>query len=593
MNNSIYSEDYSREDLKKEMCDLLTEFEYPVGQGVDKIIDTWETNKRDIIESFKRHPNYNGRFQIVFSHDYNREINTNAVHSFALYLNNEVLSRFIAIEENDSKVSFYDLYNKEISIKEEYSSVVDKLLTLIGYMQRYVDHQFLTDDDITTLNYKFSDYKLSSGQKVSRAIRKILKGLGVENFADTEQGKEERREYEREYAKFSDAINPLKITRHTIISCNPIDYYTMSFGNSWASCHTIDKENLRDREGDSYSGCYSSGTESYMLDNSSIIFYTVDSSYNGVEFELEDKVNRCMFHIGNEKIVQGRVYPQSNDSVNDIYKDIREIVQSVISTCWNIPNLWTNVKGTGECKSVILSDGTHYKDYYHFEKCNVSYVQDHKNKDRLTIGHLPICPNCGKEHDQEDFIVCKACSPNAIVCSSCGCIIEDDEEDGIWIDGECYCSDCVFYCDYHDCWEPINGSIYEVNGLGTVCEEALGNENIIQCDFCDSYFYDINQGVETEDGYHYCCDQCAIEDGAILVDGKYNQFWLSDLSDENLEYYNVHYCNNCNTYFEEDTCSVFIEDEDIYFCSNQCAEEDGYFYDEDEDKWEKECVVSM
>lgn len=593
MNNSIYSEDYSREDLRKEMCDLLTEFEYPVGQGVDKIIDTWETSKRDIIESFKHHPNYNGRFQIVFSHDYNREINTDAVHSFALYLNNEVLSRFIAIEENDSKVSFYDLYNTEISIKEEYSSVVDKLLTLIRYLLRYVDHQFLTDDDITILNYKFSDYKLSSGQKVSRAIRKILKGLGVENFADTEKGKEERREYERKYAKFSDAINPLKITRHTIISCNPIDYYTMSFGNSWASCHTIDKENLRDREGDSYSGEYSSGTESYMLDNSSIVFYTVDSSYDGEEFELEDKINRCMFHIGKEKIVQGRVYPQSNDSVNDIYKDIREIVQSVISTCWDIPNLWINVKGTDECKSVIWSKGTHYKDYYYFDKCNVSYIQGCTNKDRLIVGHYPIYPNCGEEHDKEDFIICAACNPNIKHCANCGCIIEDDENYE-WVEGEYYCQDCIFYCDYHDCWEPITESPYEVDGLGEVCEGALQeDENIVQCDSCGNYFYYPNRGMKTEDGYFYCCSQCAREDGAILIDGKYNLFWLTDLSDENLQYYNVRYCDNCNTYFEEDTCSVFIEDEDIYLCSKQCAEEKGYFYNEDKDKWEKECIVTM
>ena len=39
------------------------------------------------------------------------------------------------------------------------------------------------------------------------------------------------------FAKYADSINPIKVKRHTVLSVHPIDYYTMSFGNSWTSCH--------------------------------------------------------------------------------------------------------------------------------------------------------------------------------------------------------------------------------------------------------------------------------------------------------------------------------------------------------------------
>ena len=162
----------------------------------------------------------------------------------------------------------------------------------------------------------------------------------------------------------------------------------------------------------SYHGQYSGGTLSYMLDETSAVFYTVDKSYDGDKIELEPKINRNMFHIGNNKIVQGRVYPQTSDGNGDTYTEIRNIVQKVIADCMGRPNMWTLKRGTSECEKVIISKGVHYRDYENFESCNVSYLKldnDEIDENKITVGHTPICPCCGETHYNSEAIECECC----------------------------------------------------------------------------------------------------------------------------------------------------------------------------------------
>ena len=263
--------------------------------------------------------------------------------------------------------------------------------------------QFVNENARDYFGRYFKDANIKKGQKLSRAVNKVLSMIGIDKHQD----------YNKEFAKFADAINPLKIKRHTVISIHPIDFFTMSFGNSWSSCHTIDKENDRGISSDtSWRGCNSSGTMSYMLDETSCMFYTVDASYNGNTIELENKINRCMFHYYDNQLVQGRVYPQSNDSgANSLYRDIREIAQKVFSDMLEVPNYWTNKNGTSVCYDRIISTGTHYKDYYNYDNCNVSTLKDDRSSHKfINVGHNPICPSCGKTHTRTRNIECYSCN---------------------------------------------------------------------------------------------------------------------------------------------------------------------------------------
>ena len=597
--------DEEKSILRKQIIDLLVDYDYnPTNYGVEKILNEWIRNNGWMINLFKKHPKYNGKFQIVFDSDYPRTCNKPIIVEFGHWLERKAkdlrkekkLSPFsyeecvkiyrkldnvcdymsyiqdrnysVSVngrtleetrEERDKWIKRVRVYQTaqsqgkiylydDISYDIESWNMYINMINFARLVRNNIEH-IATEDFAYEVNRLFPKAKAVAGQKVSRIVNKVytLSGLPVD------------KEYNQEYAKYTDALNPLMIKRHTIISCHPVDFLTMSFGNSWASCHTIDKKNVRNKPG-SYSGAYSSGTLSYMLDGSSFVYYTVDKDYNGNEYESQDKINRNMFHMGEDKLVQARVYPQATDGDTGIYKQIREIAHKVIADCLGVPNLWKNVKGTDECRNVIYTKGTHYSDYTNFGDCNVSYLKDETdvvNKKKITVGHSPICPNCGTEHHYSEAVECDECYQDRKKCCNCGDAY--DEEDMHYINGEWHCEDCCFYCDYHEEWE-LGDSVY-VEGYGTVCEDAIdSSEDFYTCHHCGETFYTGSRRganyIYTEDGTYFCGTDCAErEDYASTSSGE----WYP--ADE------VHFCEHCNEWVHEDDWNSELE------CCTECEEE--------------------
>jgi len=593
-----------REALRTEIKDLLDEYYYhPTDAGVNAILDEWIKNKGWMVNLFKKHPNYNGKFQIAFDCNYQRKCNTQALGDFGYWLErqaNHVLKEIVLGKFTYGEV--YEFYNKinsilynisnirshggrnilvdgrtEQELKAEQTKWYEKYREYNNSEEIYIDNCIAYSKEsyhekvgLYRISCLIRDYKESvadeyfaervnkylpkvkavAGQKTSRIIGKICKLTGLDKLED----------YNREYAKYCDAINPLAIKRHTVLSCHPIDYLTMSFGNSWASCHTVDKYNRRGMPND-YSGCYSSGTLSYMLDGSSFVYYTVDKAYNGNEYELQPKINRNMFHMGEDKLIQARVYPQSSDGEDGIYKQIREISQKVISDCLEVPNMWKNTSGTSVCDAVIDSYGTHYRDYTHFSNCNVSYLKfensESKNMNYIIVGHDPICPCCGEKHEYQEAIECEDCYVDEYTCACCGA--RHDRSDMHEINGQWYCNSCCFYCEYHEEWESYPDDSIYVRDYGRVCDNALSyGDDFHFCESCDEYFYNNGDAIYTEDRKWFCDESCAESAGYRYVesDGWYK-------SDE------LYYCEECDEWVhtsgwnsEHDCCVNCVPDED-------------------------------
>lgn len=476
-----------RNDLLCAMDSLLSKYNYhQTKEGLNVIIDTWYHNKAHIIELFKKHPNYNGNYQIEFDAEYTRDLD---------------LETAIDVLEGFNYVSIDEIMVEPDTIR----NILRFFYTII---QKNRDSVTLTSSEADELNSIYTGCHAREGQKISKVFGKMARETGLNNFED----------YNTLYPRFCDAINPLTFSRKTILSVNPIDYYTMSFGDSWQSCHTIDKHNQRRNNGEGYQGCYSSGTESYMLDSTSFIFYTINEDLEqnkGTANELCDKAQRCMFHLGEDKLIQGRVYPQGTDGADHVYREIREIVQKIISECFEIPNYWTNKMGTGECNRVIESIGTHYRDYLNFSNCNVSFLKNNFNPNRkyITVGNTPICPCCGEKHGEEATIECENCYNEKRACTSCGCRVSEDE--GRIIDGFFYCDDCIIWCDYHHCYE-INEYIdfIHIHNFGIVCEEGymkLDEGGLIgRCSNCECILYTPDSYTDENGNYfddQYCLNQ--------------------------------------------------------------------------------------
>lgn len=489
VNISEIINDEERKVLLEDMKGLLSEYDYQyTEEALNKIIDTWATNKAELITAIKKHPNYlQGKFMIVFSHNFDRTVDKTAINGFKKWLLNS--ETCFAVREFMTE----EMRNEVIDYGRKLPNDIFCFLTEMTNMTG----QYIDDYIVERLDNISPDLHAHKGQKMSRVINKLLTYVGFNKLPD----------YNREFAKYADALNPLQITRHTILSVNPLDYLTMSFGNSWASCHTIDKENKRNMP-NSYEGMYSSGTVSYMLDKPSMVFYTVDASYNGNDFWHEPKINRQMFHWGEEKLVQGRLYPQDNDGDNSVYTPYREIVQNIMSELFEFPNLWTVAKGTSAAGRYVCSYGTHYRDYDNYDNCTLSRIKGSENEKYINVGHDPICIKCGNEHDIQENISCCA---RKVTCAECGCEIDEDE--ARYIDGEYYCDDCSFWCDC--CDEYRVGVATEVRGGGTVCSSCL-EDHYTFCDDCEEYVR--NRYINEINGEHICnecfeenfgpCDHC-------------------------------------------------------------------------------------
>ena len=520
--------DEERKYLLDNMKELLSEYDYKYTfDALESIIDTWATNKADLITAFKKHPNYiEGKFMIAFGKDCTREIDVIAVREFSNWL------KFYPIRDLVSDIP-EEIEIQRIRGKNTYlpGRLWDFLTSL-----SLIPYRTINENTAENINEILPNIHAHTGQKTSRVINKICTYLGYNKHPD----------YNREFAKYADALSPMTIKRHTVLSVNPLDYLTMSFGNSWASCHTIDKENKR-KMPNNYSGCYSSGTISYMLDPSSMVFYTVDASASGNDLWNEPKINRQMFHYGQEKLVQGRLYPQDNDSTqgDELYNSYRAIVQEIMSQILEVPNLWVVSKGTSAADRFIYSYGTHYKDYRNYGNCTLSRIKGSENDNCFDVGHAPICIYCGEEHDYEENICC--CM--ILRCADCG--DELDEDEVIYVDGEPYgepyCRACVSYCEYCESYHRQE-EFYIESENSYVCEDCF-DEHYDTCCECGRYFNrddlfypdDGNIVCESCLEEHYTrCDECDewVRNDAIhqhgdrwLCDYCYNEA-LDDETDE-------------------------------------------------------------
>lgn len=356
-------------------------------------------------------------------------------------------------------------------------------------IMRYYYSQFIDDECAKKINDLFPEAKAVSGTKTSKVARKILTKYFRGDFKNADK-------FESEYAKYSDAINPIAIPRKTIISWHIMDFLTSSFGVNWTSCMSPDKNNLHEYSGRTagYRGCYSSGTLSYGLDDSTIILYTVNSDAKKPYWNLP-KIDRQLFHISENgtSIIQGRYYPYDqgdagNNASYEEYEPNRLLIQSIISKAYGFNNIWKNKRGTSDCSCYSDSYGTHYRDYLSYNNCNISYLPN-TPIETIYIGHDPICPSCGKEHYEGEWCTCDSCR-NMQVCAACGEVHHINEM--LEIGGQYYCDNCSFYCSWHEDRE-IGNYYQHVLNYGDVCEEGFNelvhNELIHKDSYTDDWFY--------------------------------------------------------------------------------------------------------
>lgn len=407
--------------------------------------------------------------------------------------------------------------------------------------------------------------KCSINQRASRALNAALKAFGVPDCVD---------DYEQQFGLIADAVNPLAITRHTLLSVHPCDYLHMSYGNSWGSCHNIDN------------GCYMAGTLSYMGDGTSMIFYTVDRSFEGEKYFMERRINRQVYAFDNNVLIQSRLYPDYHDTTNRV--NFRNAVQSIFATCLGMPNIWTLKTHNDSVNewTETADYSQHYPDYDYNEYCATVSLLNGAEHGPVLIGSKCYCISCGDRLDESGSLHCEC--EGEYGCYNCG--DHHNEDDMHFIDGEWYCEDCCHYCDYCEAWVLGDTEEVLVDGHWMYVCDSCKDSQLSRCDCCGNWF---TSGLIEVDGNYYCedcfesedfvfcgdCETWVTGEDAVSIDGG-NTVVCADCAEKN---YTM--CSDCGEWFSGELAVV---DGHRYVCAD-CLE-DKYHQCEKCGEWVSEAM---
>lgn len=425
MNKNDLSKKWSKycntDKLVDDMMALLKKYKHRHSEhGVCTLLDTYFTQKEPLIKLFMTSNHYIGDMRISLKKEFERQISSNEISSFFCNIHDKLSSMQILKDmDSDGKkmVDYLMTGSKTLSLTNlpDKDSQEKKLKLLSRF--RYNNAATVESDTELDTFVRYMDYfsrvyyskiqngykyrndiecpDIKAGTKTSRAFNAVCKFYGVDKFNPQKELVEKNGNlvertvypYDKVFAQYSDLVSDLKRNMHFIISLNPLDYLTMSFGVSWISCHNI------------ANGGYKGGCLSYMLDSTSMITYVVDN----LEAPIHEipKLYRQMYHYENNLFVQNRLYPQGNDGATDLYEKFRGFIVEEFSELLNVDGEWRCAVGYQAVKDHVISVGTHYKDYNHNRSCSIFYPKESENVARrhtMTIGHAGICVNCGTEY---------------------------------------------------------------------------------------------------------------------------------------------------------------------------------------------------
>ena len=422
------------DSLVAEGTELLTKLNIPNStEGIKEIIREHSDNKGWMYTLFRKHYYWlEDKHMIIFPFDYELKRTPKDITTFCEWM-----------------------YDRLYEMHRELYSDIDNFIYETKREEEYISDYYacVANDFAAKLGFKL---RAQEGQKLTRIIMRIAKETGIDQIKDkrlNDKGKEREYGWNHQYGLFTRAITPQKKHVWLCISLNYIDFWTMSFGHNWSNCQTIDKN----RKG-GFSGVHCSGTESLMLDPSTCLVYTIDPSYEGKDYELQDKEKCCIFHLGESgMIIKERVYPDCREGDYSLDKALLNAVQEVVAECMGCDNNWATEKLTPETQwDYIKTEGTHYCDYHNFDT-TISFLKKEDgsyDKDRITVGHNPICPNCGCEHEEDETLTCEDCE-GICRCAWCHGKINDNDIANGW-----------YFVD------PETGNVY----CDSRCAEAAGVE---------------------------------------------------------------------------------------------------------------------
>ena len=519
---------------------------------VRAIVDKWWDAKANIRAILRKHPKWNEEQQaVIFEENYDASTNTEDIKKFGEWCQNNLIyadyfKAKVAINgnglnwrERDDALEkariegnpLFHAWDSRYLHKADYDNF-NKASRFFEYGRAFtasvVDEDFV--QEVTELGV--SELIPPIGQKLSRSVRKIGSYYGLDKIVKIEPVyhngvmQEKDKGWNYQFAMFGDAINPAHIKRFTAFSINLMDYITMSNGTSWSSCHFPDVNEVESDGSGCFDYCHASGGMSYALDNATVIFFTVSPDYVGEMCDAK-KERRMNFHLApdGKSFIFGRLYPDGRDGgETGLAAMFRRTVQKILAECLGVPNLWKFHKGTEGNRKHTSTQGTHYDDYNCYPDTGYSYLQD-TEMPIIRIGHHPICPSCGMQHDNCNDLRCQRCGKGHYdaYCYWCDEGIDTDRDDYYYCeeDDRYFCSEsCYRRAGYVQCDD------YSIHSEDECCYDEWTEE---------WYYCDWSDGVSPDGETWYANEDHATSDGWIELktpDGDYEWYREDDCEED-------------------------------------------------------------
>ena len=379
------------EQLKNAFYEVMYKYEKAFSEeGVMENLRDWASGKSELLTLLRNHPDWNEEAKaVVIAFKEGRGIERDVVDeiTFAML---ELADEQIAAENAEA---FRTAFGAAVS---EYNST-------------------LTEQTLATIREQ-AQIKCAQGEKTSRIIGKLCRKYGLDSHP----------RYNNVFAQLSDALNPIQIPRTAVLSVHPCDFLEMSSkSNTWTSCHNLQH------------GRYQGGTLSYMTDEVSMIFFTVDPEVTEC-FYRAPRRTRQMFFYKDNCLYQSRLYPQGSDEFSE---QNRSLVHKIFATCLGVPNLWVLKNKRDELDCCISGeDSAQYPDYDYYG--NLSYIKGTPQVAKMVIGMKPICVCCGLPFVSDHGIKCGC--PDTVVCQDCGRTMPKKQTR--YIENAFHCNACLHIC---------------------------------------------------------------------------------------------------------------------------------------------------
>jgi len=414
---SFWGKYVNTDKLVDDVTRLLNQYGHAnTEHGVCVMLHGFFTQKEPLIKLMIQSPHYIGGLRISSVREFERDNNPRLISEFCRCFIDNIRARdaiLSTVDDNGKTISDYLHFgSKSFNVmhmpqKTIKNHVVNRAKDLsnfdmgTGYTIKSENILSDLDSDIgyfvnqstSTLSSSYTaktGIKIVKGTKTSRAFHAVCTSYGLNKIhpiVKVESVNGENREritypYDKLFAQYADMVS--SSTRHLnfIISANPLDYLTMSFGVNWHSCHSIN------------GGIYQGGTLSYMLDNSSLVTFVTDTLEG--EIHKIGKIYREMIHVSGTTIAQSRIYPQCKDGATDLYVKFGDYIIDEFNSMFklNSDTQWMTVNDANH-NITFIHNGAHYKDLMYHRQCRLMAPEIDGLETSMYIGHEGICPKCG------------------------------------------------------------------------------------------------------------------------------------------------------------------------------------------------------